>query len=94
MAHLTPPHARGTPTLYVDRAFEAVDDILPRVMALEAIEQLMTPWKAATQEDLADVDRTSLAWLLTVVSLDLRRHVEQAKAAAKEAMAAVREGGQ
>lgn len=71
--------------LQCGRAYEAVNDILPRIMALEAIEQLMTPWKVGTHEDLASVDRASLAWLLTVVNCELRQCVEQAEALSDQA---------
>ncbi len=66
-------------------AYEAAEDMLPRIMALEAIEQLMQPQKRGSQEDLEHVDRTSLAWLLTIVNIGLRRCATEAIALADAA---------
>lgn len=99
MAHLTPPHACGTSHLALVAAnsvIDAIGDIECRLMAFEAVEQLLSPQKAGCTEDLAHVDRASLGWLMTVLNVDLRKQVEAAQAAAEQAAQAaiaVAQGG-
>lgn len=99
MAHLTQPHARGTPHLALVAAnsvIDAIGDIECRLLAFEAVEQLLSPQKANCTEDLAHVDRVSLGWLVTVLNVDLRKQVVAAQAAAEhaaQAAIAVVQGG-
>lgn len=58
---------------------DRIRDIIRPLNALEAIEQLVTLWKAGSAEDLSDVDRNSLGWLLTIVNVDLRNAIEAAE---------------
>lgn len=99
MAHLTQPHACGAPHLALVAAnsvIDAIGDIECRLLAFEAVEQLLSPQKADCTEDLAHVDRASLGWLMTVLNVDLRKQVEAAHVAAEHAAQvaiAVKQGG-
>ena len=99
MAHLSPQHACCTPHLALVAAnsvIDAIGDIECRLLAFEAVEQLLSPQKANCTEDLAHVDRVSLGWLMTVLNVDLRKQVESAQVAAEhaaQAAIAVVQGG-
>lgn len=97
MAHLTPPHARGTPTphqLAVGRVIDALGDIECRLLALEAVEALISPQKAGSAEDLDHVSRAGLGWLLTILGVDMRQRLVAARGQAEAASQAAQETGQ
>lgn len=78
-----PAQSRPHPTpaaLATTRVIDAIGDIECRLLALEAIEQLVSPQKAGSNEDLTHVDRASFGWLLTIVNVDLRQQLEVARA--------------
>lgn len=97
MAHLTPPHARGTPTIHqlaAGRVIDALGDIECRLLALEAVEALVSPQKTGGTEDLDHVNRVGLGWLLTILNVDMRQCLVAARGQAEAALLATREGGQ
>ena len=96
MANLKAAACAAQPTpaqLAANRVIDAIDDIECRLLAFEAIEQLVTLHKAGAKEDLAHVDRASLGWLMTVVNVDLRHQVVAARAQAQESAQAAKSGG-
>ncbi len=94
MAHRTPPHVCGTPTSYQLRVIDALGDIEYRLLALEAVEALISPQKAGNTEDLNHVSRTGLGVLLTILNCDMRQCLATAQERAEAALQAAREGGQ
>lgn len=78
--------ARTTPTpaaLAACRVVDAVDDLSCHFLAFEAIEQMLSPQKAGTTEDLAHVDRASLGWLFTVLNVSMREQITKARSVAE-----------
>jgi hypothetical protein len=81
-AHITPvPQS----VVLANRVVDAIDDIEPRLLALEALEQLIAPQMAGTKEDLSHVDRAGFAWLLTIINVDMRQQLTTARATAETA---------
>jgi hypothetical protein len=64
---------------------DAVDDIESRLLAFEAVEQLISPQKAGSSEDLAHVDRASLGWLLTILNVEMRQQITSVSIKARTA---------
>ena len=75
-----------SPALRAGIASDAINDAFQPLMALEAIEQLLTPQADNSPETLKEVNRESLAWLLTLVNMELRRNLENAAAKAREVL--------
>ena len=87
MANLKAAACAVQPTpaqLAATRVIDAIDDIECRLLAFEAIEQLVSLHKAGSREDLAEVNRTSLGWLMNIVNVDLRQTIVAARAQAKQ----------
>ena len=87
MANLKAAACAAQPTpaqLAANRVIDAIDDIECRLLAFEAIEQLVSLHKAGSREDLAEVNRTSLGWLMNIVIVDLRQTIVAARAQAKQ----------
>jgi len=80
-------HIPTTPAIAAARVIDSIDDLSCHFLPFEAIEQLLSPQKAGTTEDLAHVDRASLGFLFTVLNVAMREQITAARAAAEAAHA-------
>ena len=80
------PHMARIPTsplIAVTNVVNAINNLSDHFTAFEAIEQMLSPQKAGTKEDLAHVDRASLGFLLTMLNVTMREQITVARAAAQ-----------
>lgn len=80
MAHTRTP---ASPAIAVTDVVDAIDHLSCHFTAFEAIEQMLSPQKAGTTEDLAHVDRCALGFLLTMLNVSMRDQITAARAAAE-----------
>lgn len=74
-----------SPAIAVTAVVDAIDNLSCHFYAFEAIEQMLSPQKAGTTEDLAHVDRSALGFLLTMLNTSMREQITAARAAAEVA---------
>lgn len=94
MAHPTPLHARSTHAALIaaNNLADTLGDLDCRLLALEAVEALISPQKAGSREDLSHVDRAGLGWLMTILSNELRGQLAVAQTAANAVVQEIKAG--
>lgn len=77
--------AKPHPAHLAARVCDAIDYLADHHKAYEAVERLLSTQSGDPKEDLSQVERISLQWLLLTLNAAMRDRIDEARAAAETA---------